>query len=142
MILKRTTQLQDKNWIATDWNERKPNHCLKTLSNGGIDLSAGLMFNKVMYMKSSFAINLIFSITTYADNGLVWDDEVLSKNFGGYPHVLGYVHDLPKTALSFNKNILSRTERFSWETGVAAWNPWWQQNFNFNREKLTFGNSM
>tara|TARA_Y100001970_G_scaffold210326_1_gene256534 strand:- start:123 stop:578 length:456 start_codon:yes stop_codon:yes gene_type:complete len=41
---------------------------LRILCYGGIDLSAGLMFHKVMYMKSKFLLlTLFFSITIYAN---------------------------------------------------------------------------
>ena len=113
------------------------------------------MFNKVMYMKSKFLLlTLFFSITTYADNA-VWFEcgEVpqRNENFGGYPHVLGYIHDLPKTATIHSTKIsYLNTERFSWETGVAVSNskyvyvlietPDGNKTPIFNREKLTFGN--
>ena len=82
-------------------------HQTNLLSDRGIDLSAGLMFYKVMYMKSKFLLlTLFFSITIYADNE-VWFEcgEVGKKEFAGYPNTLGYIHDLPKTAIIHSTKI-------------------------------------
>tara|TARA_Y100001935_G_C17232372_1_gene471111 strand:- start:584 stop:1087 length:504 start_codon:yes stop_codon:yes gene_type:complete len=139
-------------------NDRKLNHCSKTFSHGGIDLSAGLMFHKVMYMKSKFLLlTLFFSITIYADNAVWFEcgevgkrDE--NKEFAGYPNTLGYIHDLPKTAIIHSTKIsYLNIYRVAWETGVAVSNgkyvyvlmetPDGNKTPIFDREELTFANS-
>ena len=74
-----------------------------------------------------FVIVLIslFSINSYANNE-VWfecgevgrkDNE---KEFIGYPIVLGYIHDLPKTAIEHVTEITYiNTTRVAWQTGTA-----------------------
>lgn len=74
-----------------------------------------------------FVIVLIslFSINSYANNE-VWFEcgEVErrdgQKEFVGYPRVLGYIHDLPKTATEHVTEITYiNTTRVAWQTGTA-----------------------
>jgi len=108
-----------------------------------------------MYMKSKFLLlTLFFSITIHADNE-VWFEcgEVGKKSeFAGYPITLGYIHDLPKTAIIHSTKIsYLNIYRVAWETGVALSNgkyvyvlmetPDGNKTPIFDREKLTFANN-